>query len=59
MGEAYSAYATHRREDRAGHPKRLLVDFVVGAHALLKADRLLTLDPKRYRSAYPELDIAP
>ena len=58
VGEAYSAYATRRREDRAGHPKRLLVDFVVGAHALLKADRLLTLDPKRYRSAYPELDLA-
>lgn len=59
VGETYSAYATRRREDRAGHPKRLLVDFVVGAHTLLKADQLLTLDPKRYRTAYPELVVLP
>lgn len=57
-GEAYSTYAERRREDRAGQPKRLLVDFVVGAHALLMADRLLTLDFKRYRTAYPDLRLA-
>ena len=54
-GEAFSAYAKRRRKDRAGQPKRLLVDFLVGAHALMMTDRLLTLDPKRYRMAYPEL----
>ena len=54
-GEAYSAYAERRRKDRAGQPKRLLVDFLVGAHALLSADRLLTLEPARYRTAYPKL----
>lgn len=58
-GEAFSAYAERRRKDRAGHPKRLLVDFVVGAHALLTADRLLTLDANRYRTAYPELELVP
>lgn len=58
-GEAYSAYAERRRRDRAGQPKRLLVDFVVGAHALLGTDRLLTLDPKPYRTAYPELQLLP
>ena len=58
-GEAYHAYAERRHKDRAGQPKRLLVDFVVGAHALLAADRLLTLDPKRYRTAYPELKLLP
>ena len=56
-GEAFSAYAERRRKDRAGQPKRLLVDFVVGAHALLMTERLLTLDPKRYRTAYPELQV--
>lgn len=56
-GAAFSAYAERRREGRAGQPKRLLADFVVGAHALLLADRLLTLDPKRYRTAYPELKL--
>ncbi len=56
-GEAYSAYAERRRKDKAGQPTRMLVDFVVGAHALLAADRLLTLDPRRYRTAYPELKL--
>jgi predicted nucleic acid-binding protein len=58
-GEAFSAYAERRRKDKAGHPKRLLIDFVVGAHALLLADRLLTLDANRYRTAYPELKLIP
>jgi len=56
-GEAFSAYAERRRKDKAGHPKRLLVDFVVGAHALLMTDRLLSLDANRYRTAYPELKL--
>jgi predicted nucleic acid-binding protein len=58
-GEAFSAYAERRRKDRAGQPKRLLVDFVVGAHALLMTDRLLTLDANRYCTAYPELRLTP
>lgn len=44
-----------KRKDRAEQPKRLLVDSVVGAHALLMTYRLLTLDANRYRTAYPEL----
>lgn len=51
-GEAFSADAERRR-------KRLLVDFVVGAHALLLADRLLTFDASRYRASYPELRLMP
>lgn len=58
-GQAFSDYAERRRRDRAGQPKRLLVDFIVGAHALLQADRLLTLDANRYRTAYPELTLMP
>lgn len=54
-GEAFRAYAERWRKDRAGQPKRLLVDFIVGAHALLMTDQLLTLDANRYRTAYPEL----
>ena len=54
-GEAFAGYAARRRKDKVGHPKRLLVDFVVGAHALTMADRLMTLDPKRYRTSYPNL----
>jgi predicted nucleic acid-binding protein len=53
---AFAAYAELRRKDRAGQPKRLLADFVIGAHALLKADRLLSLDAGRY-SAFPDLRV--
>jgi predicted nucleic acid-binding protein len=40
---------------RAGGKKRLLVDFLIGAHAFLCADRLLTLDPHRYVQNFPKL----
>ena len=58
-GAAYAAYAQRRRDSKAGSSKRLLVDFIVGAHAILKADRLLTLDAARYRVAFPKLVTAP
>lgn len=56
-GTAFAAYAARRRKGKAGQPKRLLIDFVIGAHALFEADRLLTLDAGRYRSAYPRLEL--
>lgn len=58
-GSAYAAYAARRRRSRHGEAKRLLVDFIIGAHALLKADRLLTLDAGRYKSAFPKLVTLP
>lgn len=57
--EAYAAYASRRRSSAGGEPKRLLVDFLVGAHASDRTDRLLTLDTQRYRQAFPELRIEP
>ncbi|MDF1521529.1 MAG: PIN domain-containing protein [Trueperaceae bacterium] len=57
--QAFAAYADRRRASGGGHPQRLLVDFVVGAHAVKRADRLLTLDPDRYRSAFADLRIEP
>ena len=44
----FSAYATRRRRSGGGSPKRLLPDFVIAAHAVLKADRLMTRDANRY-----------
>jgi len=58
-GAAYAAYAERRRRQKEGSPKRMLVDFIVGAHAMLKADRLLTLDAARYQSAFPKLVTMP
>jgi hypothetical protein len=51
----FASYANRRRGSGGQNPKRLLVDFIVGAHALLSADRFLTLDPGRYRQDFPEL----
>ncbi len=57
-GRSFAAYARRRRETGAG-PKRLLVDFIVGAHAARRADRLLTLDPARYARDFPRLSLLP
>ena len=54
-GLRLAAYAERRRRSRASSPKRLLVDFIIGAHASLRADRLLTLDCHRYAHDFPQL----
>jgi predicted nucleic acid-binding protein len=54
-GLRFAIYARRRRLSNGGEPKRLLVDFLVGSHALLRADRLLTLDRSRYLRDFPEL----
>ncbi len=56
-GRRFARYANRRRKAKGEGPKRLLADFLVGAHALLQADRLLTLDPVRYKLDFPELRI--
>lgn len=56
---AFAAYTERRRSSGGGTAKRLLVDFVVGAHATERADRLLTLDPDRYRTAFAGLRVEP
>ena len=52
---SFSAYAIRRRRSGGGFPKRLLPDFVIAAHALLKADRLMTRDAQHYRLNFPSL----
>jgi predicted nucleic acid-binding protein len=51
----FSAYAIRRRRSGGGSPKRLLPDFVIASHALLKADRLMTRDTSRYALDFPQL----
>lgn len=57
-GSRFADYAKRRRKQKHPSPKRLLADFVIGAHAQLRADRLLTLDQRRYRHDFPELILA-
>ena len=57
IGVAFGKYAARRRTKGDGQPKRLLADFAIGAHAFASCDRLLTLDPTRYRTAFPNLTL--
>lgn len=52
---SFAAYAIRRHRSGGGSPKRLLPDFVIASHALLRADRLMTRDASRYAQDFPAL----
>ena len=54
-GRRFAQYASRRRESSHGTPRSLPADFLIGAHALLQADRLISLDRKRYVQDFPDL----
>ena len=56
-GLRFARYAARRRKATGEGPRRLLADFLIGAHALVQADRLLTLDPSRYKQDFPEVQL--
>ena len=51
-GKAHFAY-----RKAGGQREPTLPDFLIGAHAAVAGYRLLTRDPARYRSYFPDLDI--
>jgi predicted nucleic acid-binding protein len=55
-GTRYAAYASRRRAQH-GQPRRILADFLIGAHAFEHKAALLTFDRGRYATDYPELEI--
>ena len=56
-GRAFQTHAArHRRHGDPG-PRRILADFVIGAHAMQKGYSLLTLDDRLYQVAFPGLTI--
>ncbi|MVN89104.1 PIN domain-containing protein [Deinococcus sp. HMF7620] len=56
-GQAYSAYARRRAKSGGGPPRRILADFLIGAHSLAVGAHLVTLDDTHYRQAYPTLQL--
>jgi predicted nucleic acid-binding protein len=55
-GRALQAYAGRRRKESSGL-RRILADFLIGAHALEGGHRLLTFDDHLYRAAFPSLSL--
>ena len=56
-GRAFQAYAERRRKQRDSGARRILADFLIGAHAHTRSYRLLTLDEHLYKAAFPTLMI--
>lgn len=52
-GEKWGLY----REKSRGKRKRIITDFLIGAHSIIKAERFLTRDRGFYKSHFPELKI--
>jgi predicted nucleic acid-binding protein len=56
-GRAFHEYSERRRKHRDSSARRILADFLIGAHAQVRGYRLLTLDERLYRAAFPTLTI--
>jgi predicted nucleic acid-binding protein len=54
-GRAFQSYVERCRKQRDTGSRRLLVDFLIGAHAHIRGYRLLSLDERLYRAAFPAL----
>lgn len=58
FGAAFLAGKAFVRYRRRGGARRLpLPDFFIGVHAAVSGLRLLTRDPRRYRSCFPRLEL--
>jgi predicted nucleic acid-binding protein len=56
-GRAFQSYAERRRKQRDPGTRRILADFLIGAHAFTRGYRLLTLDERLYEAAFPGLKL--
>jgi hypothetical protein len=56
-GRASRGYIQRRRSSGGQIPRRILADFLIGAHALVRGYSLLTFDQRLYTAAFPTLPI--
>jgi predicted nucleic acid-binding protein len=56
-GTAFQDYAARRKKQKGAEPRRILADFLIGAHALVSGYKLLTLDARIYKTAFPRLAV--
>lgn len=56
-GRAFQSYTARRKRHGGLAPRRILADFVIGAHAAESGYQLLTFDARLYRAAFPALTI--
>jgi predicted nucleic acid-binding protein len=57
-GEAYGAYRNNRKKGSGKDaPKMPLPDFFIGSHAELLGLELVTNDPDRYRTHFPQVKL--
>jgi predicted nucleic acid-binding protein len=57
-GRAFRSYAGRRRKQKGDDgPRRILSDFLIGAHASAEANRVLTLDPQLYKANFEALEV--
>ena len=54
-GRSYRIYANDRKKQQAPAPRRILADFLIGAHAVQRDYTLLTLDQRVYAKSFPKL----
>jgi predicted nucleic acid-binding protein len=55
--QAFRGYAERRRKQRGLGTRRILADFLIGAHAAAHGYRLLTMDERLYRASFPTLKV--
>lgn len=55
--KAFQSYAERRRKQRDSGTRRILGDFIIGAHAQVRGFRFLTRDERLYRAAFPHLKV--
>jgi|SRR5271166_5408340 len=57
-GRTFQRYVGRRNTKKTELPRRILADFLIGAHAAVHRYRLLTLDRRLYRAAFAKLEMA-